>query len=86
MLVARDNECAEAKAATAFDDLGGTVDENNLFAQFGTAARTALFAAFSGGTTRSGTTGTLTTRSTTSSTTAATRSTKATRAAACICV
>jgi hypothetical protein len=36
-LVSRDNQRAKAEAPTAFDNLGGAVDENNLLAQFGCA-------------------------------------------------
>ena len=89
MLVACDNESAKAKAATAFDDLGRTVDENNFFGQFGTTASGAtLIAAFTGRTARSAgarAAGTLTTRATISTATARSTTTRAARAA-CICV
>jgi hypothetical protein len=52
MLVARDNERGETKAAAAFDDFGGAVDENDFFAQFGRAANDVRIAALSGRWTR----------------------------------
>jgi hypothetical protein len=38
VLVARDDQRAETEAAATLDDFGGTIDENNLLAQFGAAA------------------------------------------------
>jgi hypothetical protein len=37
-LVARDNKGAETKAAATFDDLRGSVDENDFLGQFGAAS------------------------------------------------
>jgi hypothetical protein len=34
MFVARDDEGAEAEAASPFDDFAGAIDEDNLFGQF----------------------------------------------------
>jgi hypothetical protein len=41
VFVAGDDQRAETEAAAAFDDFGGTVDENHFFAQLGTAAASA---------------------------------------------
>src|SRR2546423_10489894 len=35
MLIANNNQSAKAEAATALDDFGGTVDENDLLGEFG---------------------------------------------------
>ncbi len=48
LFVAHDHQRAEIETASAFDDLGGTVDEDNLLDQFLARAKSAIVGTFAG--------------------------------------